>query len=159
DRGFDDVIDSHCHLADDAFAEDLDAVIARARAAGVERALVILEGGNAKEAEQAGRIDRQWPDVRVAVGVHPHQAHQFADDPEAAAALVRVQIASTPMARAVGEIGLDYHYDFSPRDVQQAVFRAQLRLALEVDLPVVIHTREADADTVAILNEEGGGRL
>ena len=97
--------------------------------------------------------------MRFSIGVHPHQAHQFADDPERAAAVVREQFAATPAARAVGEIGLDYHYDFSPRDVQQAVFRAQVRLARELDRPVVIHTREADDDTIAILREEGGGEL
>jgi TatD DNase family protein len=91
--------------------------------------------------------------------VHPHQAHQFADDPGRAAATVRDQWASTSSARAVGEIGLDYHYDYSPREVQHAVFRAQLRLALELECPVVIHTREADDDTIAILRDEGGGRL
>ena len=91
--------------------------------------------------------------------MHPHQAHQFADDPERAATVVREQLAATPAARAVGEIGLDYHYDFSPRDVQQAVFRAQVRLARELERPVVIHTREADEDTLAILREEGGGEV
>jgi TatD DNase family protein len=153
------VIDSHCHLADEAFAGDLDAVIARAKAAGVERALVILDAGNAAEAAQAQRVARTWPETRVAVGVHPHQAHRFADDPERAAAVVRAQIAATPDARAVGEIGLDYHYDFSPPDVQRAVFRAQVRLARALDRPVVIHTREADEDTVAILREDGGGAV
>jgi TatD DNase family protein len=99
--------------------------------------------------------ERLWPEVRFAVGVHPHQANQFADDPGRAASVVRDQFAQTGSARAVGEIGLDYHYDFSPRDVQQAVFRAQLRLARELDVPVVIHTREADDDTVSIVREEG----
>jgi TatD DNase family protein len=153
------MIDSHCHLADEAFAADLEEVVRRAQDAGIERALVILEAGNAKEAEQAGRVQRLWPDVRFAIGVHPHQAHQFADDPQRAATVVREQCAATPSARGVGEIGLDYHYDYSPRDVQHAVFRAQLRLALELDRPVVIHTREADEDTIAMLREEGGGRL
>jgi len=153
------VIDSHCHLADDAFAADLDEVVARAKEAGLERALVILEGGNEKERVQAERLTLVWPNVRVSIGVHPHQAHQFAGDPQRAAAVVRDQIADTPSARAVGEIGLDYHYDFSPRDVQQAVFRAQVRLARELRQPVVIHTREADADTLAILREDGGGEL
>jgi TatD DNase family protein len=153
------VIDSHCHLADEAFAGDLPEVIARAKNAGVSRVMVILEGGNAGEAEQARRICDLWPDTRFAVGVHPHQAHQFADDPTRATAVVRDQIGATPAARAVGEIGLDYHYDFSPRDVQQAVFRLQIRLARELDRPVVIHTREADDDTVTILREEGGGVL
>jgi TatD DNase family protein len=153
------VIDSHCHLADDAFANDLDDVVARAEAAGVAGALVILEGGNVAEAAQAERIASRWPSARFSIGVHPHQAHQFADDPARAAAVVRDQLAATPLARAVGEIGLDYHYDFSPRPVQQAVFRAQLRLALDADRPIVVHTREADEDTVAILREEGDGRI
>jgi len=153
------VIDSHCHLADDTFAQDLDDVVRRARDAGLERAMVILEAGNAKEAAQALRLDALWPELRFSIGVHPHQAHQYAADPDRAAAVVREQWTATPSARAVGEIGLDYHYDFSPRDVQQAVFRAQLRLARELDRPVVIHTREADDDTVAMLREEGGGQL
>jgi len=153
------VIDSHCHLADETFAQDLDDVVRRARDAGLERAMVILEAGNAKEAAQALRLDALWPELRFSIGVHPHQAHQYAADPDRAAAVVREQWTATPSARAVGEIGLDYHYDFSPRDVQQAVFRAQLRLARELDQPVVIHTREADDDTVAMLREEGGGEL
>jgi len=153
------VIDSHCHLADDTFATDLDDVVRRARDAGLERAMVILEAGNAKEAAQARRLDALWPELRFSIGVHPHQAHHYAADPDRAATVVREQWAETPAARAVGEIGLDYHYDFSPRDVQQAVFRAQLRLARELDRPVVIHTREADDDTVTMLREEGGGQL
>jgi TatD DNase family protein len=153
------MIDSHCHLADEAFASDLEAVTARARAAGLERTLVILEAGNAREEAQAARIAVLWPEVRFGVGVHPHQASRFAADPDRSAAIVREQIDRIPQARAVGEIGLDYHYDFSPRDVQQAVFRGQLALARELDLPVVIHTREADEDTLTLLREEGSGRL
>jgi TatD DNase family protein len=151
------VIDSHCHLADEVFAADLGAVVARAKEAGIERALVVLEAGNLREAAQAARLDVLWPEVRTSIGVHPHQAHQFSDDPERVVQLVRDQIASTPTARAIGEIGLDYHYDFSPRDVQQQVFRAQMRLARELRLPVVIHTREAEEDTVAFLKQDGGG--
>ncbi len=151
------MIDSHCHLADETFASDLEQVVDRARDAGLERALVILEGGNPKEAAQAQRIEQLWPDVRFSIGVHPHQAHEFAGDPQRAASVVREQLAATPSARAIGEIGLDYHYDFSARDVQHAVFRAQVRLARELRRPVVIHTREADEDTIAILREEGGG--
>jgi len=150
------LVDSHCHLADEAFAPDLDAVIDRAREAGVERTLVVLAAGDEGEAAQAARVEGLWPETRFSVGVHPHQAHAFADDPLRAAAVVREQIAATASARAVGEIGLDYHYDFSPRDVQQHVFRAQVALARELGLPVVIHTREADDDTVAILREEAG---
>ncbi len=153
------MIDSHCHLADEVFSADLDAVVARARGAGLERTLVILEAGNAAEAAQAQRVEQLWPQVRFSIGVHPHSAHQFAGDPDQTATLLREQFGSTPSARAVGEIGLDYHYDFSPRDVQHAVFRAQIRVARELKQPVVIHTREADEDTLAILREEGGDDL
>jgi TatD DNase family protein len=153
------VIDSHCHLADEKFSADLDAVIQRAKEAGLERAMVILEGGNPTEAAQAARVLALWPDVRLSIGVHPHMAHEFADAPARAAAVVGAQLTATPCARAVGEIGLDYHYDFSPREVQRSVFRAQVRLARERGLPVVIHTREADDDTLAILREEGGGEV
>jgi TatD DNase family protein len=153
------MIDSHCHLADEAFTDDLEAVIDRAKAAGLERVLVILEAGNTREAEQARRVSMLWPEARFAVGVHPHQAHQFADRPDDVAPLVARQLDDTPGACAVGEIGLDYHYDYSPRDLQQTVFRAQVGLAVERRLPVVIHTREADDDTVAILREAGRGRV
>lgn len=153
------MIDSHCHLADEVFAADLESVIARARGAGLERAMVILSAGDEKEAAQAARVETLWPDVRFAIGVHPHHAHHFSDRPDRAADVVRAQIAATPGTRAVGEIGLDYHYDFSPRDVQMDVFRAQVRLARELRLPVVIHTREADDDTIAILGDAGGGEV
>src|SRR5687768_3695488 len=111
------MIDSHCHLADETFEADLDSVVARARDAGVERALVILAAGDANEEARARRVEALWPDVRVSIGVHPHTAHEFADNPARAADVVRAQAAATRSARAVGEIGLDYHYDFSPRDV------------------------------------------
>jgi TatD DNase family protein len=153
------MIDSHCHLADTAFSADLADVVSRARTSGVRSALVILAAGDEAEDAQAQRLLGLWPEVRVSIGVHPHTAHAFAAAPERAADAVRQQIGRTPAARAVGEIGLDYHYDFSPPDVQQQVFRAQLRLALDLQLPVVIHTREAEDDTLAILREEGGGRL
>jgi len=153
------MIDSHCHLADETYADDLPEVVRRARDAGLERVMVILEAGNDKEAAQGVRVEQLWRDTRFAIGVHPHQAHAFAADPESAASLGRTQLTATPAARAIGEIGLDYHYDFSPREVQHAVLRAQIRVARETGLPVVIHTREADDDTVAILREEGEGKI
>jgi TatD DNase family protein len=153
------MIDSHCHLADDVFAADLDDVLGRSKAAGLERVMIILEGGNEKEERQAARAHALWPEIRAAVGVHPHQAHQFAGNETGAATVVREQIARAPFVRAVGEIGLDYHYDYSPRRVQQAVFRAQMQLARELTLPVVVHTREADSDTLDVLTSEGGGAI
>ena len=153
------VIDSHCHLAGSEFAEDLAAVVARARAAGLVRCLVILAADDDAEFAQAARVLEAWPDVRFAVGVHPHQAHKFADNPDQAASLTLTRLGATKLMSAVGEIGLDYHYDFSPRDVQQAVFRAQLRLARARGLPVVIHTREAEEDTLRLIAEESHGEL
>jgi len=105
------VIDSHCHLADETFGAELEGVVARAKAAGLERALVILEAGNEQEAAQARRVHELWPDVRTAVGIHPHAAHEYGTDIERVLTTVREQLAQTPTARAVGEIGLDYHYD------------------------------------------------
>jgi TatD DNase family protein len=153
------VIDSHCHLAGQEFARDLEAVIRRARDAGLQRCLVILGSEDEAEFTQAREVSRLWPDVVFGIGVHPHNAHRFADDPASAAGLTARRLDATDRAVAVGEIGLDYHYDFSPRDVQQAVFRAQLQLARSRQLPVVIHTREAEDDTLRIITEESGGEL
>jgi TatD DNase family protein len=153
------MIDSHCHLADEAFAGDLEAVVERARAAGLERAFVILSAENAAEAAQARRLETLWPEVRVAIGVHPHHAHIYAKEPARASIVVRNEVASTTSARGIGEIGLDYHYDYSPPAVQRAVFRVQVKMARELGQPVVVHTREADEDTIAILTKEGGGQV
>ncbi|HYE86083.1 MAG TPA: TatD family hydrolase [Vicinamibacterales bacterium] len=151
--------DSHCHIAGEEFVADLPAVVERARAAGVSRALVILAAEDDAEIARAATVTTAWPECRFAVGVHPHHAKVFADNPQAAADAVARRLDALPTARAVGEIGLDYHYDFSPRDVQHEVFRVQIRLALSRDLPVVIHTREAEDDTLRIIHEEGLGRL
>jgi TatD DNase family protein len=150
--------DSHCHIAGEEFAGDLAAIVERARAAGVSRALVILAAEDDAEVARAAVVAEIWPECRFAVGVHPHHAHLFAADPAGAAAKVALQLERVA-ARAVGEIGLDYHYDFSPRDVQHAVFRVQLQLARSRDLPVVIHTRDAEDDTIRILQEERGSGL
>ena len=151
------MIDSHCHLAGEEFAPDLDAVVERARAAGLAHALVILAADDDKEIEQAQRVIAAWDAVRFSIGVHPHAAGTFADTPAAAAGLVENRIDMEPAARAVGEIGLDYHYDYAPRDVQQQVFREQIRMARRRGLPIVIHTREAEDDTFRILAEEPAG--
>lgn len=151
--------DSHCHIAGEEFVDDLPAVVERARAAGVSRALVILAAEDDAEIARAPVVLAQWPECRFAIGVHPHHANVFASDPQRAADLVAQRLDAMPQARAIGEIGLDYHYDFSPPDVQHAVFRAQIRLAVARDLPIVIHTREAEDDTLRILQEEGQGRV
>jgi TatD DNase family protein len=150
------VVDSHCHLADEAFAGDLDAVVQRAQAAGLTHALCVLAAENRDELDRAKRLTTIWPAVRLAVGVHPHQAGQFGDSESTVDHIVRTSIAAFPQTRALGEIGLDYHYDFAPRGAQHSVFRIQIRLARELDLPIIIHTRQAEDDTLAILREEGG---
>ena len=148
------MIDSHCHLADEAFEADLDATIARAREAGVTDALCILSAGDEAEAVRARGVRARWGAVRFATGVHPHSAGAFAGRAEASADVTRAHAAAFG-ACAVGEVGLDYHYDFAPRDVQQSVFAAQLALARREGLPVIIHTREATDDTFAMLAEAG----
>ena len=151
--------DSHCHIAGEEFIADLPEVVARARAAGVARALVILAAEDDSEITRAATVTAAWPQCRFAVGVHPHHAKVFESNPQGAADIVARRLDALPDARAIGEIGLDYHYDFSPREVQHAVFRAQIHVALERDLPIVIHTREAEDDTLQIVKEEGQGRL
>jgi TatD DNase family protein len=153
------MIDSHCHLAGDEFTSDLGEVVGRAKNAGVSGALVILGAEDTAELGRAAAVSGAWDAVRFSVGVHPHQAGQFAADPPGAARQTQATIESQPLSRAVGEIGLDYHYDFAPRDVQQQVFREQIRLANALGLPVVIHTREAESDTFRILEEEGARQI
>jgi TatD DNase family protein len=148
------LVDSHCHIAGPEFVDDLDAVVERARTAGLAYALVILAADDSPEVEQAVTVTAAWSDVRYAIGIHPHAAGKFTADPAEASRLVRDTIAAQPLSRAVGEIGLDYHYDFAPRDVQQQVFREQIRLAHELRLPIAIHTREAEDDTFRIMAEE-----
>lgn len=148
------MVDSHCHIAGPEFAEDLDQVIARAKEAGVSRAFVILAADDRPELEQASQVSARWGDVRFSIGVHPHAAGKFASDPGEAAREVGRAIDAQPLSRAIGEIGLDYHYDFAPREVQQQVFREQIRLARRLKRPIVIHTREAEDDTFRILAEE-----
>ena len=152
------MIDSHCHLAGDEFAADLDAVVSRARDAGVSGALCILAAGDDAESGRAATVRQAWPGIRFAAGIHPHQAGEFAGQLEHASETVRRAV-QEHRACAIGEIGLDYHYDFSPRTVQQDVFRAQVGLAIELGLPIIIHTREATDDTLQILREAGAGRV
>ena len=153
------MIDSHCHLADDAFVDDLQAVIDRAKVAGLTGALCVLDTTRPEESRRFRRVLDAWPAVQCATGIHPHQAGQYREREDEVERTVVTAIADLPDVCGLGEIGLDYHYDFAPRALQQEVFRRQVRLAREQALPVVIHTREADDDTVAILREEGQGTV
>jgi TatD DNase family protein len=153
------LIDSHCHIAGPEFADDLDQVIQRAQDAGVARAFVILAADDHPELEQANQVRARWSEVRFSIGVHPHAAGKYASDPAETAREVGRAIDAQPLSRAIGEIGLDYHYDFAPREVQQQVFREQIRLARRLKLPIVIHTREAEDDTFRILTEEQASEI
>jgi TatD DNase family protein len=152
------VIDSHCHLADDAFKDDLEAVVARAQAAGVVGVVCILSADEPEELTRAARLARVWPGARFSAGIHPHRAGAYAGRAHEAAAVARAA-AVTVQAAAIGEVGLDYHYDYAPRDVQRDVFAAQVGLAVDLGRPVVIHTRDAMPDTMAVLREAGAGRV
>jgi TatD DNase family protein len=145
-------VDSHAHIDGEEFDVDRDEVVERAREAGVCAILNIGTGDPLSGTlERAVEVAEKYDGVFAAVGVHPHDARLFND--EAASRIQRLTKQSSRLI-AWGEIGLDYHYDNSPRDVQQEVFRRQLRLAREAELPVIIHSREADDDTVNILREE-----
>jgi TatD DNase family protein len=143
------VIDSHCHYDSDQFDQDREAAIARARAAGVKQFLAIGTGEGPPHLDGALQLALAHPDFLATVGVHPH--HALRVRPETYPALDT--LLRHPKVVGFGEIGLDYYYDFSPRDVQQEVFARQLELARLAGLPIVIHTRDAWDDTLAMLSE------
>jgi TatD DNase family protein len=149
------MIDSHCHLADDQFQADLPDVIARAQAAGLERVLCILDSGAAEEAARVPRLRELWPAIRFSSGIHPHHAGRYGADLETVATTVETALGANDAIRAIGEIGLDYHYDFAPREIQREVFARQIDIARRRRLPIIIHTREADADTLDVLRAAG----
>ena len=150
-------IDSHCHIDGPGYDADREEVIARAVDAGVTRMLNVGTGDPRSGAfERAVELSDKYKSVYGAIGVHPHDAKLF--DETAEQQLIDLAKSSDRVI-AWGEIGLDYHYDHSPREVQREVFRQQLRIARSLDLPVIIHSREANDDTIEILREElhGGG--
>jgi TatD DNase family protein len=144
------LIDSHCHLDFPDFAGELDAVVARAQAAGVGRIVTIST--RVKRHAEVLAIAERFPDVYCSVGTHPHNAHEELD------VTADELIARTrhPKVVAIGEAGLDYHYDHSPRDAQERGFRNHIAAARATGLPLVIHSREADDDMARILEEETG---
>ncbi len=153
------MIDTHCHIAGEEFIADLTDVVARAQAAGVDRAICILASDEPDELERAATVRAAWPSVRFATGIHPHASGKYAGRAAESASITAGALAMVGDAVALGEIGLDYHYDFAPKAVQQDVFAAQVALAVERNLPVVIHSRLAMADTVDVLKSAGQGRV
>nr|MBA2321733.1 TatD family hydrolase [Deltaproteobacteria bacterium] len=145
--------DSHCHLDGDTYGGDagVDEVIDRARAAGVS-AFVSIGSGTPDGLRAAVRVASRHPDVWCAVGLHPHDASKWDDAFEA---LLRELVTGTRVV-AVGEMGLDFHYDLSPRDRQRDVLARQVRLARSVDQPIVVHDREAGDETFEVVRDNGG---
>ncbi len=141
--------DSHCHLDHGQFDGDRDAVIDRALAAGVERMVAIGTGDGPPDLETGIRLADRYPAIYATVGVHPHDASKAS--PETLQHLA--ELLRHPKVVALGEIGLDYHYDFSPRDVQRDVFVEQMRVASDAGKPIVIHTREAWEDTLGLIEQ------
>jgi TatD DNase family protein len=144
------LIDSHCHLDFPDFATELDAVVLRARAAGIARMVTIST--RVHRHGEVLAIAERFADVFCSVGTHPHYAHEEMD----VTAENLVARTRHPKVVALGEVGLDYHYDNSPRQAQERGFRTHITAARESGLPLVIHSREADADTARILEEEMG---
>lgn len=153
-----ELVDTHSHLNDEAFLADLEEVLRRAADAGVVQ--VVVPGFDLSSSRRAvalvsndntGRT--RGPQLFAAVGVHPHEARHF--DREAEAELRK--LARVPGVVAIGEVGLDFHYDYSPRPTQKEAFRRQLALAAELGLPVIVHSREAEEETLAILEAAGVG--
>ena len=148
------LVDSHLHLDSREFDADRSEVIRRAWEAGVKAMLTIGAGGDLSECERAVRTAQANEGIFATVGIHPHDAQAVPPD-----ALDRLKaLARQPKVVAIGETGLDYHYMHSPAAVQREVFRSSLSLAAELNLPVVIHSRQADADTVGLLKEAWQGR-
>jgi TatD DNase family protein len=144
--------DSHTHLDLDEFAADREEVVQRAHDAGVVRLLLVAQADSGQGLDRGLRVARDLG-LPASAGLHPHEAVHWT---ETLAARLS-SLADSGSIRAIGEIGLDFHYDHSPRDTQREVFRRQIRLARDKRLPIVVHTREADEETIAILSQEHAG--
>jgi TatD DNase family protein len=147
------LIDSHCHIDGEAFDDDRDDVVRRAREAGVVAMLNVGTGDpHSDDFRKAVSVAEKYENVFASVGVHPHDAKLYDEAAEAHL----VELARSEKVIAWGEIGLDYYYDHSPREVQREVFRRQIRKAKELALPIIVHSRDADEETVEILTDEYG---
>lgn len=151
------IFDTHCHIADPAFDEDRDAVIARFRDSGVCRANVVADPCEEQpNQEKVFALVEQYDFLCASIGAHPHNASRYDDDAEKTI----LEYLNHPKCRLLGEIGLDYHYDLSPREVQKAVFDRQLELAYERQVPVQLHIREAHGDCMDMLRSRlSAGRM
>jgi TatD DNase family protein len=140
-------IDTHAHLFYPNFTEDLDEVIERAKSSEVD--YIIIPATDIGTAKQTLALADKYEMIYAQVGVHPHETKDWTNDN----LKVIEELARHPKVVAIGEIGLDYYYDFSPKEKQIEAFRAQIELALKLDLPVVVHNRESDEDIMQIVRE------
>lgn len=144
------IVDTHCHLDFEDFGADLPDVLARARAAGIVTMVCIGSGRDLASARGAVALAAREPDILATIGIHPHDVARMSDEDFAALEA----LARAPRVVGVGETGLDYHYDHSPRDVQQSAFRRFIGLAHAASQPLICHIRDAHADATAILRDE-----
>lgn len=144
-----ELFDTHAHYDEGRFDPDRDQVLASLAGAGVR--LVLNPGADLESSRRAAALAEQYPFLYAAAGVHPHSASEFDNIQRAEIA----RLLQKPRVKALGEIGLDYHYDFSPREAQKKAFESQLALAKELDVPVIIHEREAAQDCLEIIRASG----
>ena len=149
------LIDSHAHIQGKEYAGEVEAVIERARTAGVEKIIAVGGAGEMSSNTDAVALANSFPDIYATVGMHPHDAKDVS-----AEELKKLQeLSRNPKVVAVGETGLDYYYDHSPREVQRRVFAEFIHMARETELPIVVHERDAAHDAFEILRAEGAGKL
>jgi TatD DNase family protein len=149
------LIDSHAHIQGKEYAGEVEAVIARAREAGVEKIIAVGGAGDMSSNTEAIALAKTFSDIYATVGMHPHDAKDVGADE-----LKELQeLAAAPKVVAVGETGLDYYYDHSPREVQRRVFAEFIHLARETSLPIVVHERDAARDVADLLRAKGEGKL
>jgi TatD DNase family protein len=149
------LIDSHAHIQGKEYAGEVDAVIARARAGGVETIIAVGGAGDMSSNKEAVALAAQFENIYATVGMHPHDAKDVGNDELRALR----DLTSQPKVIAVGETGLDYYYDHSPHDVQRRVFAQFIHMARETELPIVVHERDAAREVAELLRSEGSGKL
>lgn len=149
------LIDSHAHIQGEEFAGDVEGVVSRAREAGVEKIIAAGGAGDLSSNDAAIQLARSFPNLFATVGMHPHDAKEVGEEDFA-----RVkELAQGPEVVAIGETGLDFYYTHSPREVQTKIFRRFIQMALETELPLVVHDRDAHREIADMLQQEGGGKL
>lgn len=149
------LIDSHAHIQGKEYAGEVDAVVARARAAGVETIIAVGGAGDMSSNNEAVALAAQFANIYATVGMHPHDAKDVGDDELRALR----ELTSQPKVIAVGETGLDFYYNHSPHDVQRRVFAQFIDMARETELPIVVHERDAAREVAELLRSEGSGKL